>query len=80
MHDLNARIAKNSRYPDNENPIAIRHREDYPEGYDFNGYDTVFDPVMKYLLDYEELVKSCPDEWNVFYAIRGVELLFDAFN
>lgn len=64
-------IARNADSPTRGNPISIHCWDDYPEGCDKHGYYTVYDVVMKYLLDEEGLGKSIQDVLNLFYDIRN---------
>ena len=61
----------NSHFPNQGNPITIHSWEDFPEGSDITGYYTVFDIVMKYILDSNGLGKSIDDVLTLFYDIRN---------
>jgi len=69
--DLNHWISMNSHFPNQGNPITIHSWEDFPEGSDITGYYTVFDIVMKYILDSNGLGKSIDDVLTLFYDIRN---------
>jgi hypothetical protein len=69
--DLNLWISMNSHFPNQGNPITIHSWEDFPEGSDITGYYTVFDIVMKYILDSNGLGKSIDDVLTLFYDIRN---------
>jgi len=69
--DLNLWISMNSHFPNKGNPITIHSWEDFPEGSDITGYYTVFDIVMKYILDSNGLGKSIDDVLTLFYDIRN---------
>lgn len=73
-NDLNNWISMNSNYPNGGNPLTIHSWEDFPEGSDITGYYTVFDVVMKYILDSHGLGRSLDDILTLFYDIRnGIE-------
>ena len=72
-------IAKNEQSPNKGNPITIRRWEDYPAGADKPGYTTVFEIVMKYLLDPEGLNHSIEDVLNVFYDLRELKPFNESF-
>ncbi len=69
--DLDDWIAQNAHFPNQGNPISIHTWTDWPEGSDWHGYCTVFDVVVKYLLDENGLGKSTQDVLNLFYDIRN---------
>ena len=68
---LNNWISKNSSFPNLGNPITIHNWDDFPEGSDVTGYYTVFDVVMKYILDSNGLGRSIDDVLTLFYDIRN---------
>jgi hypothetical protein len=69
--DLHHWISINSHYPNQGNFITIHSWEDFPEGSDKTGYYTVFDVVMKYILDSNGLGRSIEDVLNLFYEVRN---------
>ena len=71
IDDLNHWISVNSNYPNKGNPITIHEWEDFPEGSDITGYYTVFDVVMKYILDPNGLGRSIEDVLQLFYDVRN---------
>ena len=68
---LNQWISRNSDYQNKGNPISIHEWEDFPEGSDVTGYYTLFDIVMKYILDAKGLNKSPSDILSIFYDVRN---------
>ena len=79
VHDLEEWMAKNEEFDNGGNPISIHQWEDFPEGSDITGYYTVFDAVMKYLLDEYGLAKSHDDVLALFFEIRNGTAFTDAF-
>jgi len=69
--DLNHWISVNANSPNLGNPITIHQWEDFPEGSDITGYYTVFDVVMKYILDPSGLGRSLEDVLQLFYDVRN---------
>jgi len=68
--DLDNWISQNAQFPNYGNPISIHRWADFPEGSDISGYYTVFDIVMKYILDPNGLGKSLDDVLSLFYDLR----------
>lgn len=64
-------ITMNSHYPNRGNPITIHSWDDFPEDSDITGYYTVFDVVMKYILDSDGLGRTLGDVLTLFYDIRN---------
>ena len=77
--DLNHWISMNSLFPNQGNPITIHRWENFPEDSDITGYYTVFDIVMKYILDSNGLGKSIDDVLTLFYDIRNGVIFTIAF-
>jgi hypothetical protein len=69
-NDLNSWISRNAQFPNRGNPITIHRWEDFPEDSDITGYYTVFDVVMKYILDTNGMGKSLDDVLSLFYDMR----------
>lgn len=71
VNDLNSWISRNSHFPNGGTPISIHRWGDFPEDSDIPGYYTVFDVVMKYILDANGLGRSLDDVLALFYDIRN---------
>jgi hypothetical protein len=79
VDDLEDWMTRNEGCSNGGNPISIHQWEDFPEGSDITGYYTVFDAVMKYLLDENGLAKSYNDVLALFFEIREGTAFPDAF-
>jgi len=77
--DLEEWILKNSGAPNKGNPVSIHRWEDFPEGSDITGYYTVFEIVMRILLDPAGTNRSLQDVVNLFYDVREGTPFEDAF-
>jgi hypothetical protein len=77
--DLEDWIVKNKESANRGNPISIHAWEDFPEGSDITGYYTVFDIVIKYILDENGMGKSLDDFLNLFFDIRNDKTFSKAF-
>lgn len=71
VEDLDSWISRNDNYPNKGNPITIKKWEDYPAGSDKSGYYTIFEVVMKYMLDTQGLGCSIQDVLQLFYDLRS---------
>lgn len=71
VDSLNSWITRNSSFPNQGNPITIHQWENFPEGSDITAYYTVFDLVMKYLLDTNGVGKSLQNVLDLFYDVRN---------
>jgi hypothetical protein len=79
VDDLEDWMTRNEGCSNGGNPISIHQWEDFPEGSDITGYYTVFDAVMKYLLDENGLAKSYNEVLALFFEIREGTAFPDAF-
>ena len=79
VDDLHTWILKNENYVNGGNPISIHASKDYPEGSDITGYYTVFNAVMKYILDEQGMGKSYADIRELFYDVRTGLAFEDVF-
>ena len=72
-------IRRNAEYENFGNPISISEWGDYPEGSDITGYYTMFDCVMRYILDSEGMGRTMQDILDLFYDIRNGTSFDEAF-
>ena len=79
IDSLNSWMTRNSSFPNQGNPITIHQWENFPEGSDITGYYTVFDIVMKYLLDPNGLGKSLQNVLDLLYDVRNGTTFSTAF-